>query len=256
MFHAILLATAAIVAAKTHLDVIGGEAVPAPLFPDYIALLVDNTRSDARCTGSLISPWYILTAAHCGEDFQVAFLGANAATGSDAKERHPLAARLVHPKFTNKQGPYDFALFKLENASKITPVPISWDDDQFNAPGVKAWIRGYGKIADRGPYATALLQAQMTIDAFHTCNAALGNIQAESMTCVASKTNNVCDGDSGGPLTVVKNGQEQLVGVANWGPSECSIGKYVYGRLSAAKSFVDSVIPPPPNQCVQRPMLS
>ncbi|CAK4690493.1 hypothetical protein LEN26_008319 [Aphanomyces euteiches] len=258
MFLVVLFGLATTVAATIHVDIVGGEVVPASMFPEYIALLVDAPHHAVTCTGSLIAPSYILTAAHCVAQMSWAYLGSNSANGDDAIELVQLVNRIVHPKFDLGYAAYDVALHELATPSNRTPAAISWDDDRFNAPGVKAWIRGYGKMSDKGPIPKTLLQAQVVIQPYTTCVAQLGYVNAETMICAGGgKANDTCAGDSGAPLTVFKDGKEQIVGIASSGAPSCGTDiPSVYMRMSSVKSFIDSVIPPPKSTCFERPTLS
>ncbi|KAG9405325.1 hypothetical protein AC1031_004433 [Aphanomyces cochlioides] len=258
MFPAVLFGLATTVAATIHVDIVGGEVVPASMFPEYIALLVDAPHHAVTCTGSLIAPSYILTAAHCVAQMSWAYLGSNRANGDDANELVQLVNRIVHPKFDMGYAAYDVALHRLATPSNRTPAAISWENDQFNAPGVKAWIRGYGKMSDKGPIPKTLLQAQVVIQPYSTCFAQLRYVDAATVICAGGgKANDTCAGDSGAPLTVFKDGKEQIVGIASSGASSCGTDiPSVYTRMSSVKNFIDSVIPPPKSTCFERPTLS
>ncbi|KAH9130664.1 hypothetical protein LEN26_008317 [Aphanomyces euteiches] len=251
----------AVAATAVHVDIFNGEGVPPSMFPEYIALLVDDPRKQIwRCTGSLIAPSFVLTAAHCVDDIAWVYLGANDASGNGAKQQFKVTGRFVHPKYNTTFPTYDVGLLKLSDAAKLTPATVHWDEDQYNAPGSTAWIRGYGRISTDGPRAETLLQAQVPILPIEICSKALHGVDPVSMICAGGSKNDTCVGDSGGPLTVVKDGKEVLVGVTSWGDTICGRSiPSLYARLSVAKAFVASILspppPPPPRECIERPKL-
>ncbi|KAG9405326.1 hypothetical protein AC1031_004434 [Aphanomyces cochlioides] len=258
MILAFLVGLATTAVATVHVDIAGGEAVPLSMFPDYIALLVDDPRNvNKSCTGSLIAPSFVLTSGFCVQHISWAYLGANDVSGKDAKEQFQLLRGFIHPTNISGTRVYDFRLLQLSGASKLTHATISWDDDQFNAPGVSAWIRGYGRNSTYGRLPKTLRQAQVTILPMEKCWHVYGQgVDPVRMMCAGDQRNNPCIGDVGAPLTAIKDGKEQVVGITSWVWEACgSFFPRIFGRLSAAKTFVDSVLSPPTNECFERPML-
>lgn len=64
-----------------------------------------------------------------------------------------------------------------------------------------------------------------------------------TMLCAGGQANrDVCQGNSGGPLTIKSGPADALVGVINWG-LVCGSDGYpgVYARVSVARSWINSV---------------
>ncbi|RLO06739.1 hypothetical protein DYB28_001266 [Aphanomyces astaci] len=64
------------------------------------------------------------------------------------------------------------------------------------------------------------------------------------MICAGGESKDVCQGNSGGPLTVTRNGIEYLVGVTSLG-FRCGVKGYpgVYARISEARDFIEPFLP-------------
>jgi hypothetical protein len=50
----------------------------------------------------------------------------------------------------------------------------------------------------------------------------------------------VCNGDSGGPIFGLVNGQRKLLGITSFGPSGCGFGIAVFTRITAFQTFLDT----------------
>src|SRR3954449_2102193 len=134
----------------------GGSTLPIEQAP-YIAWLGE------RCTGTLISPTRILTAAHCldGQDIADAQVlvgvDGNALTGGWSKFAVPVRGYSVHPKF-KESFPFahnspqdaiavnDVGLILLKKPIRtIAPVRLAGaGDGALEAAGTPASVVGYG----------------------------------------------------------------------------------------------------------------
>ncbi|RHY81499.1 hypothetical protein DYB35_013970, partial [Aphanomyces astaci] len=136
----------------------------------------------------------------------------------------------------------------LETESKFPPVKLNWDEDQFTAPGVVSWVRGFGSIYTDGPTSPVLLEADMVIWENSKCHATFNKYNnlnvTSSMICAGGELKDTCQDDSGGPLTVTRNGEEYLVGVTSWGIGCAKPGlPGVYARISEVRDFIEPFLP-------------
>jgi secreted trypsin-like serine protease len=245
--------------AGAHPAVIGGS--PATPHQAPWAAEVDSQVTatlGASCSGSVIAPGYVLTAAHCVEDVTT---GAayrpdemRVSTGSPSRSgaRQVLAVRAVHvdPDFDRKTLFADAAVLELASPTDATAIPLeSTALDASLTPGTPATVAGWGITDPSASVEPDLLQTgTLALQSDVWCASALAPYRlfdAAAMRCAAVPGFGVrvCHGDSGGPLTVTDGeGNDVLVGVTSWSDASCGPVASVFTRVAAIAPWVDAVV--------------
>ena len=218
--------------------IIGGEdAAESPSWMAYFFIFNRETQQGSACGASLISTNWLVTAAHCVEEFgerdYEAYVAMDAVDlENDDVRIIQIDQVLIHPDYvaiSDRGVPEnDIALIRLSTpVTDLAPVDIInsidlaqlVDDDA-------ARIYGWGET---GSGASAVLQfADVSFQTQDTCDAAWGGIVSESSVCSIDDVSAVCFGDSGGPMTVTVDGQEVLVGITSYGAADAD-GNCVVG---------------------------
>ncbi|RHY06720.1 hypothetical protein DYB25_012001 [Aphanomyces astaci] len=230
-------------------QVIGGTEVSVGKYP-YVTGLRRTETYPSNCIASLVAPKILVTAAHCSSYAWATFasIGSHYLNGTNDGERIKIVKRTQHPKYNKaSRWDYDFAVFELETASSFPPIKLNWDEDQFSAPGVVAWVRGFGTTKSGESHTPVLLEADVPIYSNAACQKAFSSLKYNitgSMICAGGESKDVCKGNSGGPLTVTRNGIEYLAGVTSVG-FRCGVKGFpgVYARISEARDFIEPFLP-------------
>ncbi|MFG3703602.1 trypsin-like serine protease [Micromonospora sp. NPDC047670] len=252
--------------------IVKGEFASASEFP-YIVGVVTTLRVDGEfywywCTGTIVAPNKVLTAAHCvtdgpgttrviaGNDQLLDRYGNILNTSGYVAE---VASTWTHPnwnlaqQYADPEAPIrnDLSVITLKQdlPAEYTPVAMGTQGDQTPyVAGTSAVIAGYGAtgLEVEGEVADSRLRkATVPMQSDSYCNVP-GHYYPGEMFCAGAglpgaPQSDTCNGDSGGPILV---GGKQ-VGVTSWG-YKCGEAPGFYVRLNNYVSTVKADFTRPP----------
>lgn len=211
----------------------GGPPIDISDAPYQVSIEVDGEH---WCGGSIISKYWIVTAAHCVTDDHgiiVVHAGATDQTDNSVGQRIEVEEFIQHPMSTfpyvNSIHGYDIALLKLSDPlcynEDVQPIPYA--DSNTNIPiGTNAFISGWGWYDPAMATSDVLRGTQIplistpeAIQRLSNPNNSNWNNQYIGPRTLAFYENGVAagGGDSGGPAVVDIDGVKILVGASSFG---------------------------------------
>ncbi|XP_038677361.1 trypsin I-P1-like [Scyliorhinus canicula] len=216
--------------------IIGGYEVVPHSVPYQASLQI---RSVHYCSGSLINPSWILSAAHCVKPpyLITIVLGEHSLSKSDGNEQYYKVIKLIlYPYYLPATFKHDIMLLKMNRPARqnayISPIAIPTSSKMLPETTL-CTVSGWGVTAIYSYSLSDVLKAvNVPIISRYKCNrpSSYGGRVGAFMICAGYRTGgkDSCQGDSGGPL--VCDGVVQ--GIVSWGIS-CAHYKYpgVYTRV-------------------------
>ncbi|KAJ9590907.1 hypothetical protein L9F63_016064, partial [Diploptera punctata] len=217
--------------------VIGGTAASSGEFP-YIVSLRSSANSHF-CGGSIISNYYIITAAHCvtGRTAANTIVVAGTNTLNSGGTRYAVSRIVVHSGYSSSTIRNDIALLRLSSPITYTTLQQRITlPSQGETPATSAVAAGWGYASYPATSLPNNLQkVSLSIISNSQCSLYMGNIFTTSVCASGGNGRGVCNGDSGGPL--VAGGK--LVGLVSWG-RPCAVGfPDVYTRVAEYISWIN-----------------
>ena len=234
-----------------------------------LVLIQSGQIQGTFCTGTLITPEYVLTAGHCIADcpedkesnvekrpYMYVGIGQNQ---DSYKEVYQIESFHVHPQFEcSPTLLHDIAVIKLKErvplslAVPVPPLPpeaaiASADVD--STAGVVTTSVGFGKTKANDDKSVGV-KYKTTRNVYAVCPlTGTGSKKCADSTYTAKKgilyldasKTATCTGDSGGPTFIAQNGHDYVAGVTSYGFTNCTI---VNGMtlVSDYYSFISGIV--------------
>nr|AAV91011.1 hemolymph proteinase 13 [Manduca sexta] len=253
---------------KCHLSadslIVGGKDADRNEFTHMVLLGFgeDPRKVKWDCAGSLISEYFVLTAAHCvtsADSGNVTYASVGVLTRSEVApdNTYKISERFRHPSF--RRGVYnDIALLRLEREVLLgeyrVPACLHVGDTVKDA---RAMATGWGLLEYRGNVSDILQKVTLKKYRSRICKAIFPphtlvshNYDEKTQLCFGgyndTQPGDTCNGDSGGPLMIKHkkiNCMYLILGVTSGGRGCAWRGKPgLYSRVSHYISWIESVV--------------
>jgi len=230
-------------AAAPSSAVVGGTNASPGEYP----AVAEITFGPFLCTGTLVTPDWVLSAGHCGSITgaavaspaswppQLINVRIGGVTQSDGEQRS-VSQVVVHPDYLATSG-YDISLLKLTQSSTMAPTQVAGAGERsIWTAGTLETIVGWGVTEEDGDQPDNLQEARVPITTDQYCAGAYSDFDAKTMVCAGFPQGGVdtCQGDSGGPMFGKNSaGALRVVGTTSFGEGCARPGRPgVYARVA------------------------
>lgn len=227
-------------AGRADSDVVSrGDAIlfgsPDSVHASVVVLKLVDALGDAyRCSGVVVAPRLVLTAAHCLEGVVSGKVGFGpvddaTATWTDVTEFIP------HPRWQASSGGHpshpDLALVRIASqpeglaAARLLPADLAIEATDVGSLAME--FVGYGLTETRASGTRLHSSAAMSFACLGASectwwrNAFSYAYIAPGAFCHLRTTAGTCKGDSGGPAFITRNGMEYVAGISSFGDTAC-----------------------------------
>ncbi|KAF3847719.1 hypothetical protein F7725_020747 [Dissostichus mawsoni] len=204
--------------------VVGGSDAFIEDWPWQVSLQQGGQHS---CGGSLVSPRWVITAAHCftGSKKELSrwrvvsgrtYIGT---LGGSYVDRI-----ILNANYDPARNDYDIAMMRLSSPISVgvSRKPVCLPPKAFGLPAQASMsVTGWGYLEEKGKVSPTLQKASIPLIGRLKCASpkVYGSSITQRMICAGFLDGGVdaCQGDSGGPLVYFTSSQWHLVGVVSWG---------------------------------------
>ncbi|KAL3290218.1 hypothetical protein HHI36_023577 [Cryptolaemus montrouzieri] len=244
--------------------IVGGAPADPGEFPFMAVLGFDSENGiEWRCGATLISEFYIITAAHCtfsrdANQPVVVRLGSTDLTKFDTRQAdHRIANIIAHPNYTFPQGYNDIALIKLRSKVTFTEyIRPACLYTSYSEPPPQCIATGFGKEEFAAADITnKLMKVALNIYNNSKCARTFANENrvyprgiVSTMICAGEINGgrDTCQGDSGGPLLVTEKRNHckfYLIGITSTGKSCGEVNTpAIYTKVSEYLSWIEDIV--------------
>ncbi|XP_012685150.2 transmembrane protease serine 4a isoform X2 [Clupea harengus] len=203
--------------------IVGGVGAEIEDWPWQVSLQQNGQHT---CGGTLVSPLWVVTAAHCFSDSKKevsrwrvvsgrTYMGT---TGGSAVEKI-----ILNSNYNTRTNDFDIAMIKLSGPISVSDVrrPVCLPPAGLGLRGGNPLVvTGWGYLEENGKVSPNLQKAEVPYIDRSQCSSPTiyGKLITPRMLCAGFLNGSVdaCQGDSGGPLVSLSD-RWKLVGVVSWG---------------------------------------
>ncbi|XP_062617727.1 plasminogen-like [Saccostrea cucullata] len=257
------------------LRIVSGNFATKGMFPWQVGIrkIHNKTNTTPHCGGTILSSFWILSAAHCFEKYGKSQLLIRVGVWNnkvpDLYEEefeteeiynHTTEALRLNGRFVmfylwhlrkNDTSNNDIALLKVKPNKRGRGISMGSyvqhaclpSEDTVYSENLDCYISGWGSLKN-GISPHLLKYAQIPIANQTICKELYklkGYNITESMFCAGyfNGGSDTCDGDSGGPLVCKVNGKYTVLGVTSWG-HRCGLPNFpeVYGNVKSLLQWI------------------
>ncbi|XP_075050457.1 hepatocyte growth factor activator serine protease isoform X2 [Mixophyes fleayi] len=243
--------------------ILGGQAALPGSHPWLAAIYI----KDDFCSGSLILPCWVVTAAHCfahspkKSSVRVVLGQQYFNESTDVTQTFEIDRYIFHDQYSVfKRNEHDIVLIKLKRKNNLCAKKTQFvqticlpEDGISFKDGYMCQVSGWGRMnEDATEYSHVLQETMVPIVPDSKCSSpeVYGYELSDNMFCAGyfDGSTDACQGDSGGPLACEQDKISYLYGIVSWGDGCGKLNKPgVYTKVSNYVQWINSKTMPKKN---------
>ncbi|XP_014277234.3 LOW QUALITY PROTEIN: venom serine protease 34 [Halyomorpha halys] len=191
--------------------IVGGKETRKNEYPWMVSI-------SSGCGGSIISPWHILTAAHCIDKNMTVSVGRHQLYNDKNAVHYTISKVIKHEAYDHQKVLNDIAILVTSTQIRFNQEvgPICLWKEKANLDGKYVKVMGWG-LTKGTAKGDALREVDLKVIPW-------GNIQSSgSQLCAHEESKDSCNGDSGGPLVYLdpETNRYTQVALVSYGVEDC-----------------------------------